>query len=104
MTNSRRRCERLSDKTDCAVNIHAQGGHLLCHDDVIGDRAVSYIIYLVDPDVAWTAEDGGCLELYPLQQEVAAAAAAGGFQNSATELHTRAPPVRAWCLPYAPSL
>ena len=49
------------------MNIHAQGGHLLCHDDVIGDRAVSYIIYLVDPDVPWTADDGGSLELYPLQ-------------------------------------
>jgi hypothetical protein len=77
------------------VNIHAQGGHLLCHDDVIGDRAVSFIIYLVDPDVAWTAQDGGCLELYPLQQEVAAAAGA----PPSTELHTRAPPVRARSAP-----
>lgn len=43
-----------------------QGGHLLNHDDVIGTRAVSFIIYLTDPDEAWTAEDGGALELYPL--------------------------------------
>jgi hypothetical protein len=43
-----------------------QGGHLLNHDDVIGTRAVSFIIYLTDPDDPWTAEDGGALELYPL--------------------------------------
>ena len=48
-----------------AVNTHPHSGHLLCHDDVIGDRAVSFIIYLVDPD-GWTADDGGALELYPL--------------------------------------
>lgn len=58
-------CGELSDKTDCACNIHPFGGHLLCHDDVIGDRKVSYIIYLTDPDDTWTAEDGGALELYP---------------------------------------
>jgi Rps23 Pro-64 3,4-dihydroxylase Tpa1-like proline 4-hydroxylase len=28
--------------------------HLLCHDDVIGTRCVSYIIYLTDPDDEWT--------------------------------------------------
>jgi Rps23 Pro-64 3,4-dihydroxylase Tpa1-like proline 4-hydroxylase len=38
----------------------------LNHDDVIGTRAVSFIIYLTDPDEPWTAEDGGALELYPL--------------------------------------
>jgi|AntRauMFilla1563_2_1112583.scaffolds.fasta_scaffold154361_2 Rps23 Pro-64 3,4-dihydroxylase Tpa1-like proline 4-hydroxylase len=49
-----------------AVNTHPHSGHLLCHDDVIGDRAVSFIIYLVDPD-GWSADDGGALELYPLE-------------------------------------
>jgi len=39
-------CGELSDQTDCACNIHPFGGHLLCHDDVIGNRRVSYIIYL----------------------------------------------------------
>lgn len=58
-------CGELSDKTDCACNIHPMGGHLLCHDDVIGDRRVSYIIYLTDPDSEWKSEDGGALELYP---------------------------------------
>ncbi|KAI9029406.1 Oxoglutarate and iron-dependent oxygenase degradation C-term-domain-containing protein [Hyaloraphidium curvatum] len=56
-------CGGLSDKTDCACNIHVKGGHLLCHDDVIGTRAVSYIIYLVDE--SWSDADGGALELYP---------------------------------------
>ena len=58
-------CGELSDKTDCACNIHPVGGHLLCHDDVIGDRRVSFIIYLTDPDEPWGPEDGGALELYP---------------------------------------
>ncbi len=38
---------------------HVQGGHLLCHDDVIGTRRVSYIVYLTDPDEKWTDADGG---------------------------------------------
>lgn len=58
-------CGPLSTKTDCACNVHAYGGHLLCHDDVIGDRRVSFIVYLTDPDDGWTAADGGALELYP---------------------------------------
>jgi Rps23 Pro-64 3,4-dihydroxylase Tpa1-like proline 4-hydroxylase len=58
-------CGELSEKTDCACNVHSYGGHLLCHDDVIGDRRVSFIIYLTDPDEGWTADDGGALELYP---------------------------------------
>ncbi len=31
-------CGELADKTDTSCNIYAQGGHLLCHDDVIGTR------------------------------------------------------------------
>ena len=49
---------------DCAANCHAKGCHLLCHDDVIGTRKVSYIIYLTDPDPDWIDSDGGRLELY----------------------------------------
>merc|ERR1719197_1678223 len=60
-------CGPLSDKTDLAANIHTQGCHLLTHDDVIGDRAVSFIIYLTDPESEWTEADGGALELYPLK-------------------------------------
>lgn len=40
----------------------------MCHDDVIGTRCVSYIIYLTDPDEEWLDTDGGALELYPLEQ------------------------------------
>ena len=29
-------CGELSDKIDCSCNVYADGGHLLCHDDVIG--------------------------------------------------------------------
>lgn len=42
---------------------------MLCHDDVIGTRRVSWIIYLTDPDDLWKPEDGGALELYPLAGE-----------------------------------
>lgn len=67
-------CGELSDKTDCSCNTYAkvarsllktihytspQGGHLLCHDDVIGTRRVSYIVYLTDPDQPWRDADGG---------------------------------------------
>ncbi|KAK2080949.1 hypothetical protein QBZ16_000803 [Prototheca wickerhamii] len=63
-------CGELSDRTDCACNVHARGCHLLCHDDVIGTRAVSFIIYLTDPAQPWTAVDGGALELYPEHPEL----------------------------------
>ncbi|GIM01673.1 hypothetical protein Vretimale_6471 [Volvox reticuliferus] len=59
-------CGDLSPRTDCSCNVYAYGGHLLCHDDVIANRRVSYIIYLTDPDDPWVPEDGGALELYPL--------------------------------------
>lgn len=52
----------LSDRIDCSANIYVEGGHLLCHDDCIGSRAVSYVIYLTDE--TWMPEDGGALELY----------------------------------------
>ncbi|RLN99144.1 hypothetical protein DYB28_011302, partial [Aphanomyces astaci] len=50
---------------DCAANVYMAGCHLLPHDDVIGTRCISYVIYLSDPDDEWTAADGGALELYP---------------------------------------
>jgi Rps23 Pro-64 3,4-dihydroxylase Tpa1-like proline 4-hydroxylase len=52
-------------KTDMAINVYTPGCHLLCHDDVIGSRRVSYILYLTDPDTPWKAEWGGALRLYP---------------------------------------
>ncbi|KAI9340184.1 Oxoglutarate and iron-dependent oxygenase degradation C-term-domain-containing protein [Zopfochytrium polystomum] len=62
-------------KRDLSHNRYAKGCHLLCHDDVIGSRAVSYIVYLVEEEEdgdggtgprGWTAADGGALELYPV--------------------------------------
>jgi prolyl 3-hydroxylase /prolyl 3,4-dihydroxylase len=52
-------------KTDMAINVYTLGCHLLCHDDVIGSRRVSYILYLTDPDIPWQEEWGGALRLYP---------------------------------------
>ncbi len=54
-------------KTDMAINVYIPGCHLLCHDDVIGSRRVSYILYLTDPDKPWKQEWGGALRLYPTQ-------------------------------------
>ena len=51
-----------------AVNVYTPGCHLLCHDDVIGSRRVSYILYLTDPEKPWKAEWGGALRLYPTQK------------------------------------
>ena len=56
-------------KTDMAVNVYAPGCHLLCHDDVIGTRRVSYILYLTDPDTPWQANWGGALRLYPTEEK-----------------------------------
>ena len=48
-----------------AINVYTPGCHLLCHDDVIGSRRVSYILYLTDPDIPWREEWGGALRLFP---------------------------------------
>lgn len=56
-------------KTDMAINVYTPGCHLLCHDDVIGTRRVSYILYLTDPDRPWQPEWGGALRLYPTTSE-----------------------------------
>ncbi|OMP87587.1 PKHD-type hydroxylase TPA1 [Diplodia seriata] len=54
-------------KTDLAINVYTPGCHLLCHDDVIGSRRVSYILYLLDPDRAWQPAWGGALRLFPTE-------------------------------------
>ena len=63
-------CNDLTDRVDCAANVYSNSCHLMCHDDVIGTRCVSYIIYLTDPDEEWLDTDGGALELYPLESTV----------------------------------
>lgn len=54
---------------DCSCNLYAQGGHLLCHDDFISTRCISYIIYLTDPDEVWIPEHGGAFEMYAFDEE-----------------------------------
>ena len=55
-------------KTDMAINVYTPGCHLLCHDDVIGSRRISYILYLTDPDKPWEEDWGGALRLYPTEE------------------------------------
>ncbi|KAM3535526.1 hypothetical protein MY4038_001211 [Beauveria bassiana] len=63
-------CGPLSGrKTDMAINVYTPGCYLLCHDDVIGSRRVSYILYLTDPDTPWQPEWGGALRLFPVQEK-----------------------------------
>ena len=56
-------------KMDMAINIYTPGSYLLCHDDVIGTRRLSYILYLTDPDEPWKAEWGGGLRLYATEKK-----------------------------------
>lgn len=64
-------CGPLSGrKTDMAINVYTPGCYLLCHDDVIGSRKVSYILYLTDPDTPWQPSWGGALRLYPVTDRV----------------------------------
>jgi Rps23 Pro-64 3,4-dihydroxylase Tpa1-like proline 4-hydroxylase len=57
-------CGSIGDTVDCSANVYMRGGHLLCHDDVIGNRLVSFVLYLVDED--WSESDGGAFELFPV--------------------------------------
>ncbi|KAF7720545.1 hypothetical protein EC973_007594 [Apophysomyces ossiformis] len=60
-------CGKLSgSKMDMSINSYNEGCHLLNHDDVIGTRRVSYILYLTDPEETWDPAYGGALELYPV--------------------------------------
>ena len=58
-------CPELTERVDMAASAYSNGCHLLAHDDVIGTRAVSFIIYFCAKD--WSDSDGGALELYPLE-------------------------------------
>lgn len=51
-----------------SVNSYTKGCHLLNHDDVIGSRRVSYILYMPLPHYQfWQRDWGGALELYPVK-------------------------------------
>ena len=58
-------------KTDMSINSYEKGGHLLTHDDVIGTRSVSFILYLVkgDEEDGWREEWGGGLRLYKTSED-----------------------------------
>src|SRR5271155_3576469 len=43
-------CAVTGIKTDMSINSYEKGGYLLTHDDVIGTRSVSFILYLVQGD------------------------------------------------------
>ncbi|THH16931.1 hypothetical protein EW146_g3786, partial [Bondarzewia mesenterica] len=62
-------CGPLSGiKQDMSVNSYKKGCHLLNHDDVIGTRRVSYILYMPLPHYQlWQKDWGGALELYPVK-------------------------------------
>lgn len=56
-------------KQDLAINVYQQGCHLLNHDDVIGSRRISYILYLPNPDEKWEyPKNGGALRLFPIEK------------------------------------
>ncbi|KAK9315228.1 Oxoglutarate and iron-dependent oxygenase degradation C-term-domain-containing protein [Lipomyces starkeyi] len=73
-------CGPLSGlKQDMSINCYVKGSHLLTHDDVIGSRRVSYILYLPDPEdkdcdvedvhgrnLGWDPAWGGALRLYEM--------------------------------------
>lgn len=52
-------------KTDISINTYTKGCHLLTHDDVIGSRRVSFILYLPEPGRIWKEHYGGALRLFP---------------------------------------
>ncbi|CCE62280.1 hypothetical protein TPHA_0C01240 [Tetrapisispora phaffii CBS 4417] len=58
-----------ASKTDMSVNTYTKGCHLLTHDDVIGSRRISFILYLPDPDRKWKSHYGGGLRLFPSIKE-----------------------------------
>ncbi|KAI9677890.1 MAG: hypothetical protein M1829_002387 [Trizodia sp. TS-e1964] len=77
------KCGPLSGKkTDMAINIYTPGCHLLCHDDMIGSRRVSYILYLTDPENPWKEGWGGALRLYPVSDTLKEGAVAETSNHS----------------------
>lgn len=50
-------------KTDLSLQLYTKTCHLLTHDDVIGSRRVSFILYMPDPDTQWKPHYGGGLQL-----------------------------------------
>ncbi|GAB5359700.1 hypothetical protein AAMO2058_000565200 [Amorphochlora amoebiformis] len=71
-------CGSLTSRVDCSFNVYKKGCHLLCHDDAISTRKISYIYYLSESrppekkegkrEERWRAEEGGGLELYEAKE------------------------------------
>lgn len=58
-------CGKLSgSKMDISIHLYNRTCHLLTHDDVIGSRRISYILYMPDPDKEWKPSYGGGLRLF----------------------------------------
>lgn len=63
-------CGPLSaTKLDLSLNNYDKGCHLLTHDDVIGDRVISFILYVLPPNYEWDPKWGGALRVYPTLRE-----------------------------------
>jgi Rps23 Pro-64 3,4-dihydroxylase Tpa1-like proline 4-hydroxylase len=63
-------CGPLSGtQQDMSLVSYTPGCHLLNHDDVIGTRRLSYILYLPQT-VPWNPDWGGALELYPVNKSL----------------------------------
>ena len=61
-------CGKLSGtQTDMSINLYTYRQHLLPHDDVIGTRRVSYILYLTEDP--WTVDSGGNFRLYDVNAQ-----------------------------------
>ncbi|CCH60918.1 hypothetical protein TBLA_0D04210 [Henningerozyma blattae CBS 6284] len=61
---------KLSEsKRDLNIAIYNKNCHLLPHDDVVGSRRISYILYLPEPDRKWKDHYGGGLRLYDSKKE-----------------------------------
>lgn len=54
---------------DLSLNNYNKGCHLMAHDDVIGTRVISFILYLVPPEYEWKPKYGGALQLYSTVSE-----------------------------------
>ncbi|CAD7936239.1 unnamed protein product [Amoebophrya sp. A120] len=56
--------EVLTERVDMSAQAYTQGCHLMCHDDVISTRKITFVLYLDEPDTPWQAEFGGGMEFY----------------------------------------
>ena len=59
--------QKLCSRIDMQVQQYTNGAHLMCHDDVISTRKLTFVLYLTDPDQNWSQEDGGGHEIYTEQ-------------------------------------